>query len=273
MEQNINKDTVVCISIAAKPGNFGANFHNCAYDLLDLNWVYIPRKVERSSDLERAINGVRSLGIRGCSVSMPHKETVIQHLDDLDVAAEKIGAVNTIKQNEDKTLKGYNTDFYGAKRALEGIGIKEQEVLMVGAGGVAKAIGLAVKEMGGELMIANRTYQKAKKLSEQLKADVITWEQLGSASGYLLINATSVGMRDPHSMIVSKEIIEKFDVIMDVVIYPARTKLLQTAKELGKQIIPGALMCVYQAAEQFKIYTGLMAPLEIISNTLETLKK
>ena len=104
-ELTINKETVVCISIAAKPGNFGVNFHNSAYKYLDLNWVYFPRKVESDADLERAINGVRAMDIKGCSVSMPHKETVIQYLDNLDSSAERIGAVNTIVQNENGNVK------------------------------------------------------------------------------------------------------------------------------------------------------------------------
>ena len=264
----VNKDTTLCISIAAKPGSFGARFHNSAYDILGLNWAYIPRKVENGSDLEGVIAGIRALGIRGCSVSMPHKETVIQYLNEMDISARRIGAVNTIRQQEDGILKGCNTDFHGARRALSETTIKGHDVLMVGAGGVAKAIGLAVKEMGGRLLIANRTYHKAQKLSEQLDAVAVPQESIIDMSGHVLINATSVGMRDPDSMIVSKEVIRKYNVIMDVVIYPSQTKLLQTAKELDKQIIPGILMCVYQAAEQFKIYTGIEAPAEIISNTL-----
>ena len=149
----VNRKTEVCISIATKPGNFGSAFHNSAYDLLGLNWVYIPRKVESATDLERAINGVCALNIKGCSVSMPYKETVIKYLDELDISAEKIGAVNTIKQLNDGTLKGYNTDFYGAKKALEKAEIKGKEVLMIGAGGAAKAVGLAVRELGGDLTI------------------------------------------------------------------------------------------------------------------------
>ena len=267
--QKINKDTVICISIAAKPGNFGANFHNAAYKHLNLNWAYVPKKVVSDIDLERAINGMNVSGIKGCSVSMPHKETVIQYLDELDSSAKKIGAVNTIVQNVSGYLKGYNTDFYGAKKALEQAEIKGREVLLIGAGGVAKSIGLSVTELGGILTVANRTYEKAKELSEKLNAKVKPWEQVNNSSAYLLINATSVGMNNPDEMIVKKDVIRKFSVVMDVVIYPAETKLLRIAKEMGKDIIPGTLMCVYQAAEQFKIYTGFEAPKEIVKKTIK----
>jgi shikimate dehydrogenase len=193
MNYNINKDTNVCISVAENPGNFGSKFHNLSYKYLNLNWVYIPRKVESAAELERLINGVRVLNIKGCSVSMPHKETIIQYLDELDISAEIIGAVNTIVKNNNGTLKGYNTDFYGAKKALDKAEIRGKEVLMIGAGGVAKAVGLAVKELGGDLTIANRTNKKVRELSEQLNAKVISWEQVGNTGGYMLINATSVG--------------------------------------------------------------------------------
>jgi len=266
---NINKDTVVCISIAAKPGNFGANFHNSAYEHLNLNWVYLPRKVKSATDLERTIKGVRAMDIKGCSVSMPHKETVIQYLDDLDIYAERIGAVNTIRQDENGSLKGYNTDYYGAKKALEKAEIKGKKVLMAGAGGAARAIGLAVKELGGVLTIANRTYDKSRELSEKLNAKVIPWKQMSNSYAYLLINATSVGMKDLDKMIITERVISNFDVVMDVIIYPAETKLLRVAKEAGKEVIQGTLMCVHQAAEQFKIYTGFEAPEEIINKTIK----
>ena len=269
----IDRDTTVCISIAASPGNFGATFHNSAYCLLRLNWVYLPRKVKTLSELQIVIKAVRVLGIKGCSVSMPHKENVMQYLDCIDPSAEKIGAVNTIKLQDDGSLMGFNTDFYGAKKALEQAVIEGEKVVMVGAGGVAKAIGLAVTELGGELIIANRTTEKAQQLAKKLNATAILLEQLNDATGHLLINATSVGMRDPDSMVVSEQVIKRFDIVKDAVIYPSRTKLLKEARKTGKQVIPGTLMCVYQAAEQFRIYTGHDAPSEIISRTLETLTK
>ena len=178
------------------------------------------------------------------------------------------------KDSKDKNiLIGYNTDFYGAKKALEKVKIKGKDVLMIGAGGVAKAVGLAVKELGGVLTIANRSHERSIEISDKLEAKIIPLDNVGISSGYLLINATSVGMNDPDKMIVKEDVIRNFDLIMDVVIYPAETKLLRIAKEMGKEIIPGALMCVYQAAEQFKIYTGLDAPDQVIKRTLRAFDK
>lgn len=267
----IDRDTNVCISVAAVPGNFGSSFHNAAYRSLGLNWIYLPRAVESALDLETVISGVRALGIKGCSVSMPHKEAVIQYIDELDSSARMIGAVNTIKKQENGSLTGYNTDYCGAKKALEQTAIDKKDVVMIGAGGVAKAIGHAVNEMGGRLIIANRTQHRSDKIVAELNADLLPWKEVPNVSGHLLINATSVGMLDEASMIVRRETIARFDAVFDAVIQPRETLLLRTATELGRQIISGTLMCVYQAAEQFKIYTGIDAPKEIVSKTLKTL--
>ena len=202
---------------------------------------------------------------------MPHKEKIINYLDSLDISAEKIGAVNTILKI-DGLLKGYNTDYFGAKKALENTAIKNREVLMVGAGGVAKAIGFAVKDLGGKLTICNRDYNRAQSLCKLLNANNLAYDKLNSANGYLLINATSVGMNAPTEMIVDDSTIENFDVVMDSVIYPANTKILNIAKNKGKRIVPGTLMCVYQAAEQFKIYTGFDAPGKIVKRTIKAFK-
>lgn len=264
----VNSDTSVCISIAARPGNFGAAFHNAAYQALGLNWIYLPCKLEDPAKLEAAINAARALGIKGCGISMPYKEKVLQYLDALDISAQRTGCVNTVKRLKGGLLKGYNTDFYGAKKALEQAGLRGREVLMIGAGGAARAIGLAVRELGGRLTIANRTYGKAAQLAGLLKAKVLPKEEIAGARGRLLINATSVGMRDPMTMVVPKEVIAGFEMVKDAVIYPKQTRLLREARRMGKEIIPGTVMCAYQAAKQFHIYTGLAAPGELIERML-----
>ena len=105
----------ICISISEKPGNFGKIIHNAGYEALGLNWIYIPFKI---TNLEDTIKGIRALGIRGCSVSMPFKEKVIKFLDDIDPLANEIGSVNTIVNNNG-ILKGYNTDFLGFQKSFK----------------------------------------------------------------------------------------------------------------------------------------------------------
>ena len=268
----ISTNTKLCISIASVPGNFGMNFHNSSYKYLNLDWIYIARQVKNITELEGVIGGIRALNIKGCSVSMPHKEAVIQFLDDIDGPAKEIGAINTIKNFKNKLI-GFNTDFYGAKISLKEVSIKGKNILLIGAGGAAKAVGFAVKKQGGNLTISSRDYNKAKKLSEILNAKVIKFEEITNSSGNLLINATPVGMKNANEIIVEKDVIKNYNVIMDLVINHKKTKLIRLATELGKEIIPGKVMCVYQAAQQFKIYTGLDAPEKVINKTLEDIEK
>lgn len=261
----MDKETVRCVSIAERPGTFGVEFHNRGYELLGLNYLYIPLKV-MPSELKGAVNLVRN-NFRGCSVSMPHKIKVMAFLDGLDDSAAKVGAVNTVV-NEKGRLIGYNTDYYGARKSIvEGVSIDGRDVLMIGAGGVARAIGNAVKDLGGKLIISNRTDKKTEALAETLGASVRLYSSLASASGYLLINATRVGMDNPKDMIISGGIMSRFDAVMDVVV-PSKgeTSLVREAKAQGKMAIPGVVMTTYQAAEQFKLYTGRELPEDFLEN-------
>lgn len=266
----INKDTTVCISIAKSPGNFGSTFHNSCYQELELDWVYLPRKVEYFHELQSTMAAVRALDIRGCSVSMPWKKDILWCLNQVSHETLKIGATNTIV-NTRNYLIGYNTDYFGAKTAIENTcDIEGKDVLMVGAGGVASAIGLAVKDLGGNLTISNRKSDKAEWLAKRLGVNVIPRNEISQCSGYLLINATSVGMNS-KKLSIPKKVISNFEYVKDVITSPTETALIKEAKRQGKITIPGALMCVYQAAQQFELYTGQKAPQKIINQTLESI--
>jgi len=173
----LDKDTKVCISIAKKKGTFGLKFHNAGYELMGLNFMYMPLKV-MPNELSATIQLVRD-NFHACSVSMPHKIEVIQYLDELDESAEKTGAVNTILKLNDGKLRGYNTDYYGAMTAIQkAIGsISGKDVLLVGAGGVSRAIGNAVKDLEGRLAITNRTEEKGKELATNLGVEYISWDK------------------------------------------------------------------------------------------------
>ena len=264
----MNKDTNLCISIAISPGNFGTNFHNSSYKALGLNWLYLPRKISSLSELREAIAAVRTLKIKGCSVSMPFKEAVIDLVDELDDSAKQTRAVNTIL-NTDGILKGFNTDLYGAKEALSKLNLLNQDVFIIGSGGVAKAVAQAVKELGGNITIINRTEKTAIELAKKIDGKHRPWKKLEHSSGFLLINATSVGMNNKEEVIVSDKTIEKFESIMDVVIYPSLTRLIKNSAIKQKKIITGIEMCVHQASKQFQIYTGIEAPKEIINEILK----
>jgi len=260
----MDKDTKICISIAEKPGTFGLEFHNLGYEELELNYDYIPLKV-LPEQLEATMQLTRD-NFHACSVSMPHKVNVIDYLNKLESSAEKCGAVNTIL-NKNRILIGYNTDYFGAKRAIEEVGnIHGKKVLMIGAGGVARAIGHAVKDLGGDLVIANRTLKKAKSLAEELDSNAVNWEQKNQEGAYLLINATRVGMDNPEERLVSEQLISRFEAVMDVVVKP--TRLIREAEKQGKVTIPGLTMTTYQAAKQFEIYTGKQVPKNVIEKVL-----
>jgi shikimate dehydrogenase len=268
----LNKDTVMCISVASRPSNFGTTLHNAAYQALGLNYLY---KAFGIQDIEGVMRGVRALGIRGCSVSMPFKEKVIPLLDSLDRTAQMIGAVNTIV-NDQQRLIGYNTDAYGAKIVLEDLGLDANDrILLLGAGGVAKAILFALKELGFEnIILTNRTMEKLDGLEPERRYMRIAWEERNQQSMDMIINATSIGMQpDHHQMPVDEQLIRRCKAVMDVVISPMESLLLQTAKSLGKKIAEGYRMSLHQAAGQFRLYTGKDAPLEVMEKCLFQLLK
>jgi shikimate dehydrogenase len=255
----INKETQLCISIAEKPSNFGTTLHNMAYEALDLNFIY---KAFEISNLEGAIAGVRALGIRGCSVSMPFKQAVIPLLDVLDETAERTGAVNTIV-NDGTFLTGFNTDLIGARLVLTSLIPKSEErILVLGAGGVARAILVALREMGcSNVVVANRDLGKITSLKTIMNCSAIPWLARQERQVQLLINATSIGMTpDVQNMPVDIEFINSTRAVMDVVTSPMETSLIACARKAGKVVVSGYQMSLEQAAAQFFLYTGMPAP-------------
>jgi shikimate dehydrogenase len=245
----------------------GAAMHLAGYRALGLSFTYVPFAV---SDLPAAVAGVRALGIRGCGVSMPYKQQVIPLLDALDPQAERIGAVNTIV-NDGGRLTGHNTDAPGFARALEEARpLKGARVLLLGAGGAARAIAHVARERGARVTIANRDVQKARALAEITGASATGLGEAARAANYeVIINATSRGMRevDPESP-VPEEALREGHLVMDIVYKPIATKLLQTARRRGATVVHGGRMLLHQAARQFELYTGAPAPLEAMEAAL-----
>ena len=259
----------LCISIAEFPGKTGGAMHNTGYKELGLEFVYVPLKVT-PKNLKNAINGVRGLGIRGCGVSMPHKVRVIEFLDRLDEKAGKIGAVNTIV-NENGKLAGYNTDYYAILAALNGIDSKGgREAVVIGAGGAARAAILALKDSGwANVSVLNRTDKKAKDLADEFDVHFIKWKDLGKIKGMVLVNATPIGMKQVKSSLVAgKKILTHFSAVIDLVTDQLETSLIKEGKELGLIAVPGYRIALLQAAKQFELYTGHHAPLEVMERKL-----
>lgn len=249
--------------------------HNAAFRALGLNCAYITLRVPKPT-LANAIAGVRALGIAGLNVTIPHKISIISLLDELDESANLVGAVNTVKNNRGKLI-GFNTDGEGALRALEEkIGsVKGKEVVLLGAGGAARAIAFSLARAGARLTIANRTVPRAQalasaveqKLSTNVKVASLNRAELTKAlkNVDVLINATSVGMHPKiDKTLVRANMMRRGLVVYDIVYKPLRTKLLREARRAGGKTIDGLGMLVHQGALAFEIWTGKRAPIKIM---------
>jgi shikimate dehydrogenase len=236
--------------------------HNCAFSASGYNGLYLPLEI---SDIQSAVSGLKALNFGGASITIPHKVSVIEFLDDLDDMAFKIKAVNTVV-NKDGLLFGYNTDCSGAITALSNTTpISNKEVVIIGAGGAARAIGFGIKAEGGRVTILNRTKAKGEKLANDLDAAFIPLAEVTKLNCNILVNTTSVGMT-PHieDMCVPAAALDKNMVVMDIVYNPLKTKLLRQAEQIGCTIIDGLSMFIYQGAGQFELWTGLKAPVEMM---------
>jgi shikimate dehydrogenase len=259
--------TTLCGSLSLHPVSLGAAMHLAGYRALGLPFTYVPFAV---TDLEGAVRGMRALGIRGFGVSMPFKQAVLPLLDALDPIAAKIGAVNTIV-NDAGRLTGHNTDWIGAVRAIEERrSLGGARVLLIGAGGAARAIAYGLKEQRAEVWIANRDVTKAAALASDVGVSSLDLSALGRAGEYdVVINATSAGMRevDPRSLVPEGAMREGLTV-MDIVYKPIETELIKAAARRGATAIHGGRMLLHQAARQFELYTGVEAPLSAMDQAL-----
>jgi len=260
-------ETRVCASIANPVSPLGCLMHNVAFEHLKLNYVYFAFTV---TDVENAVKGMRALNFRGFSVSMPHKIAVMKYLDNVDETAKAIGAVNTVI-NDDGVLTGYNSDWIGAITALkEATKIQGNKVLVVGAGGAARAIVYGLSKEGANFKIINRTVTKAKELAKKYNAESGGLEELKNLSNYdIVMNTTPVGFKNPKDSPIPKNLLSSKQTVFDVVFMPLESKLIQEAKEIGCKTTPGWKMLLYQAVWQFEKYTGKKAPVEVMEKALK----
>jgi len=249
--------------------------HNAAFKALKLDFAFLAFKV-KVADVEKAVSGMRALGIHGLNVTMPHKSAVINYLDEVDQAAKAIGSVNTIL-NKDGRLFGFNTDGVGALQALRENGVEPRgrKVLLLGAGGAARAIAYTLAREADELVILNRTAKQAAELANLLKqtfdrkvvADALSPNAIKDTlqDSDVLINATSVGMKpNANQTPVAFEWLRPDLAVMDIVYNPVETKLAKDAKAAGAKVVSGFEMLIYQGAASFEIWTGHSAPVEVM---------
>lgn len=253
--------------------------HNAAFEKLGLDYIYVPFHV-KAEELEHAINGAFALNIKGLNVTIPHKTEVIKYLDYLDIAAGLIGAVNTIEFGENSAI-GHNTDGIGAVRAIEEVNsVKNKKVMILGAGGAARAISFQILLSGAEsLVISNRTIEKASELQndlvEKLEPDVKVTD-LGNElekelkDTDILVNTTPIGMYPNISQkpLVTANMMHEGLIVNDIVYNPLKTGLIVEAEKAGAETISGVKMLMYQGVEAFKIWTGMEPPIEVFQRAL-----
>ncbi|MBZ5600462.1 MAG: shikimate dehydrogenase [Acidobacteriia bacterium] len=230
---------------------------NAALRRENVNGVYLALHTKSLKDL---LGCVREIPIHGLSITMPYKEAILKHLDNTDSHTTKIGACNTVVRAQDGKLYGFNTDAAGVVRPLEQrITIEQAKILVLGAGGAARAAVYGLKERGAEVYILNRSLGPAQKLARSARARLMKRADLKKMRFDVIINATPVGMGNTRETpLKENEINTRY--LFDMVYDPPETRLMKLARARGTEIIPGIEMFVHQAARQFEIWTGKPAP-------------
>ena len=251
------------------------NIHSAAFREMDLDSSYIAYRIPKG-DLKEGVEGLKKIKINGFNVTIPHKIEMMKYLDKIDESCSIIGAVNTVVNN-DGILKGYNTDmdgFLDPFRKKE-ISILNARILLLGAGGAARAIvaGFA-KEKAKKITIANRTLQNAEKIADfakklGLESETASINEIEETlENYdIIVNATSIGLKNEHSPI-SFEGLKKETVVYDIVYMPMNTDFIKKAKEKNATIIFGYEMLLGQAVRAFEIWHGIEAPYNAMKRAL-----
>jgi len=252
---------------------------NAAFNTLGLNCTYIAFRVP-PGELAASIESLRAINIAGFNVTIPHKVQVMKYLDELDATAEKAGAVNTVN-NVHGVLRGYNTDMHGfiAPLRRRNIDFKGMTVLLLGAGGAARAIVAALSEEKqniARVVIANRDQKRALDLAEMgrskfglAECQALPFEEAEAASpeADMIVNSTSIGLNNEPSPI-SCEHIKKGAIVYDIVYRPVVTDLIEQAKFAEARVVYGYEMLVEQGALAFEIWTGMPAPRDVMKKNL-----
>ncbi len=231
--------------------------HRAAHAFLGIDASYEAHDV-LPAELAGALAGFRALGVRQLAVSIPHKETIMALLDEVDDIARRIGAVNTVTRIDDR-LVGTNTDWLGGLRALEReIPVAGQRAVVLGAGGTARALTHALRTRNCEVFVLNRTVERAERLVADLDATAAgPLERLADLAPEILVNTTSVGMGEMRSPVPARALPEGV-VVLDAVYSPERTRLLLDVERRGGRAIGGKWMLIYQAVEQLRLWTSAL---------------
>lgn len=265
--RSINSDTQI-YGVVSNPitHSISPEVHNAAFRSLGINAVYVPFKVEE--DVCSFFEAFRELPVHGYSITIPHKEAAMSAMDEVEPICRDIGAVNTVVNRKGR-LVGSNTDWSAATQAIEsalgGEGLAGKRVALIGAGGTARAIAFGLRAKGANTCIYNRTPARAARLATDVGCRWATLDALPTAEFDILINSTSVGMHPKtEESPAPTNVLRKGVVVFDAVYNPVWTRLLCDAKEAGCRVVSGLAMFVNQAVQQFRTWTGLEAPRELM---------
>jgi 3-dehydroquinate dehydratase/shikimate dehydrogenase len=232
---------------------------NAAFARARLDAVYLPFEVKSLGDF---LDNLESLGVAGFSVTHPHKQAILRHLDGIDPLAESIGAVNTVVVRGGGKLYGYNTDYVGVLRTLQRhVNLEGARVLLAGAGGAARAVAFALATAGAFISVWSRRPAAARALARSVGGEAIARRAALRRQRFAaIVNCTPVGQAsaEDDSPLEARELNAR--VVFDLVYNPRETKLLRLARARGLRVVPGWQMLVEQGAAQFEIWTGLRAP-------------
>lgn len=239
--------------------------HNAAFAATRLDWIYVAFPV-RPGEVVTAVRGMSALGVRGLNVTMPHKQDVIAALDELAPEAERAGAVNTIVADGERLI-GTNTDGAGFLRFLEqdaAVDAKGLRATIVGAGGSARAVALALADAGAEVTVAARRLEQSEAIAAKAPGTVravLLDPGTVAKDADLIVNATPVG-REGSDIPLDASSLEERHIVVDLIYHPEATPLVRTARDTGAKAFNGMGMLVHQAALSFEIWTGVVAPLD-----------
>lgn len=258
--------------------SFSPGMHNAAFAKLGMDACYVAFPVHPDY-LGEAVKAVMPLGIKGLNITVPHKEKVIQFLDDLSEEARLIGAVNTIDIRNDRMI-GHNTDGRGFLRSLReetGFRPKGKNILIVGSGGAARAIGFSLAlEGAANILLADIDLDKASALASDIRAktgvvaDKISVDNLAraAADAHCIVNATPLGLKKGDPLPVPKNLLNKSHLVCDLVYNPPDTQLLKAARLRKARTLSGIGMLLYQGVIAFEIWTGRKAPVSVMKKAL-----
>ena len=266
MNNQLGKTKLFCIIGNPVEHSLSPVMHNAGFASKKISAFYLRVPVK---DLNKDVLLLRETGFSGFNITMPYKEKILDYADSLSPEVKKIGAANTAVISKGK-IKLYNTDYLAAIKLISlKTNAKKKKALVIGSGGAAKAVSYALRKLGAQVYVTNRTFSKAQKLAKQFKAKAVKPEKAEKMEFEILVNATPVGMGKLKGKIpCSKDLIGKAELVYESVYNPTETKFLKEAKKMKKKTINGLEMLLEQGYFSFELFTGKKAPKKIMRHAI-----